>query len=305
MEMPSSAEHWQAESAHSWAALHPWTENAPQPVKFTDLCRSLLDSPDNFAKKLHPSHHRYMILTLIRMIWDLKETRGSPMSSLGGVEAQLNARREHLQEILDQFLHIRLCLPRSMPLNKVELGDAYREAQMVHISHLHGAGDLVDWLHALLRSPTEEGPRRRMLQWAAQSPARVRSVAYHSSQILAILRNYQSNYPLEPFTAFHAGTVLWCVAQVLPRLTLQSNDPVLRLDEIPTCEKDVIPAKEWVSTGNPSRVSVFGVPNLASDQAKDQVLEETAELLKRMTCWSISQNFLKVVTGLLGSGLAT
>jgi hypothetical protein len=305
MEMPSSIDHWQAESAHSWAALHPWTENAPQPLRFKSLCQSILDGPDNSIRKLDSSYHRYFILTLIRMIWALKEINGSPMSSLGGVAAQLNTGRDHLQDILDRFLLIRLSLPAHVPLTKIELADAYREAQMIHMSHLHGAGDLVDRLHAFLRSPTDEGLWRRMMHWAAQDVMRVRNVAYHSSQVLAILRNYQSNYPLEAFTAFHAGAVLWFVAQVLPRPTNEANDPVLRLDKIPTCDRDLTPTREWVSTGTPARVSVFGVPNLASDEGKNQVLEQTAALLKRMTCWRISQNFLKVVMGLLGSELAT
>jgi hypothetical protein len=239
------------------------------------------------------------------MIWGLKEINGSPLSGLGGVAAQLNTGRDHLQRILDQFLYIRLSMPANIPLNKIEVADAYREAQMVHMSHLHGAGDLIDWLHALLRNPTEEGPRSRMRLWAAEDAMRVRNVAYHSCQVLAILRIYPSNYPLEPFSAFHAGAVLWCVAQVLPRPTNQANDPILRLDKIPTSERESVPAREWVSTGTLSRVSMFGVPNLASDEGKDQILEETVTLLGRMTCCSISQNFLKVLVGLLGSRSTT
>ena len=301
MEMPSSPEHWQAESAYSWAALHPWTDKAPQPQRFRPLCRSLLDGSDNSIKELQPAHHRYFILTLIRMIWSLKEINGSPISSLGGMDGTLNIGRKHLQEIVDRFLHIRTALRAATPLSRIELFDAYREAQMVHLSHLYGAGDLVDWLHILLRSPTEARAHSRMMQWAAQDPARVREVAYHSAQVLAILRKYRANFPMEPCSAFQAGTVLWCMTGLLAQSPRETGAPVLRLDIIPTDKRESLPAREWISSGIPSSVSIFGVPDLASEDAKDQVLEQTAGLLRSMTCWRISQSFLKVITGLMGS----
>lgn len=249
--------------------------------------------------KLNPAHHRYFILTLIRMIWGLKEMSGSPMSGLAGVTGQLNIGRKHLQDILDRFLHIRITLPLCTPLSQRELADAYRESQMIHMSHLYGAGDLMDWLYTLLRDPELESTRIRMTQWAAQDDARVREVAYHSSQVLAILRNFQANYPLEPFTAFHAGAVLWCAAQVLPRPNRPVNGSFLRLDKIPVNEEEFFAAKEWISSGSTLHVSVFGVPDLTSENGKEQVLEQTGALLRRMTCWSISQNFLKVIMALM------
>lgn len=302
LEMTSSTEHWQAESAHAWAALHPWSENIPPAPKFRALCTNLLEDTDVFIRKIHPDHHRYFILTLIRMIWSMKEINGSPMASLGGVAAQLNDGTKHLQRIVDRFLHMRISLQIVSPLSKKEVADAYREAQMVHISHLHGAGDLMDWLHMLLRDPSSESTRLRMTHWAAQDAMRVREVAYHSSQVLSILRQYQANYPLEPFSVFHAGAALWCVAQVLPRHSPQINNASLRIDKIPTSEKESFAMKEWVASGSHSHISLFGVPNLASDAGREHVLEQTAGLLKRMTCWSMSQSFLKVIMGLMDSG---
>lgn len=222
----------------------------------------------------------------------------SLMNSLGSVAQQLSIGRDHLQNILDRFLHMRTM---STTLTRFELADAYREAQMIHMSHLHGAGNLVDWLHPLLRNPNEESARLHMMKWAAEDAGRVRNVTYHCSQVLAILRNYQANYPLEPLSAFHAGAVLWCAAQLLPRSAPLADEPTLRLDNIPRCEKDSIAPREWIASGIPSRVHLYGVPNLACEDAKDQVLEQTADLLKRMTCWNISQSFLKIIMRLMST----
>ena len=235
----------------------------------------------------------------------MKEINASPIVSLGGVASHLNDGTKHLQSIVDRFLHIRISLNVATPLTQTELADAYREAQMVHMSHLHGAGDLMDWLYMLLRDPNSESTRLRMTQWAAQDDMRVREVAYHSSQVLSILRHYQANYPLEPFSAFHVGAALWCVAQLLPRPKPEVNSVALRIDKIPTCEKEALVLKDWVTLGSHTHVTLFGVPNLASDAGKEHVLEQTAVLLRRMTCWNMSQNFLKVIMGLMASGPAS
>ena len=299
LEMTSSTEHWQADSAHAWAALHPWSDNIPPAPKFRALCTNLLDDTDGFIRNISPEHHRYFILTLIRMVWSMKEINVSPMASLGGVAAQLNNGTKHLQRIIDRFLHMRISRQVSSPLSKREIADAYREAQMVHLSHLHGAGDLMDWLHRLLRDPSCQSTRLRMSHWAAEDDVRVREVAYHSSQVLSILRQFQANYPLEVFNAFHAGAALWCVAQVLPRRAPQTDSASMRIDKIPTSEKESSAMKEWVTSGSHSSVSLFGVPNLASDAGREHVLEQTAGLLKRMTCGNMSQSFLKVIMGLM------
>lgn len=299
MEMPSSLEHWHAATPEAWAAQHPWTEGGPESLRYRPLCRSLLDNTGNAIAKIKPEHHQIFILTLIRMIWTSKELSGGPMSIFGGgLTGQLDAGRQFLQQILDRFLYVQLCSPASSPLSLQETIDMHYQAQNIHLANLYAAGDLMDWLYSVVRDPRSRINEERMRHWATQDPKRVREVAFHSSSVLSILRDHQTNYPFEPFCAFHAGAALWCMAQLLPPSSTKDKSPPLRLDRIPPGASDQMAVRKWISTGVPSRVSVFGVPDLASVAGRQYVLEQTAELLQRMSFWGISQNFVKVVLGL-------
>jgi hypothetical protein len=258
-----------------------------------------LDNSGNAIAKTKPEHHQIFILTLIRMIWTSREISGGPMSrSGGGLMGHMDAGRQYLQDTLDRFLYVQLSSSASSHLSPRETIDMHYEAQMIHLAHLCAAGDLMDRLYPFVREPRSRAIEERMRQWAAQDPKRVREITIHSSRVLFILRDHQGNHPFEPFCAFHAGAALWCMAQLLPASSTKDRSPSVRLDQISAGASDHLSARNWISTGMPSRVSVFGVPNLACAAGKELVLEQTAELLKSMSFWGISQNFVNVVLGL-------
>ncbi|KAK5310122.1 hypothetical protein LTR93_012108 [Exophiala xenobiotica] len=121
--------------------------------------------------------------------------------------------------------------------------------QLAHLAHLYGAGDLMNWLYPSLHNGLEaENARQRMAQWATEEPKWVREVAYHSAQILALVRQYPSNTPLEPSIIFHAGVVLAYDAM--------SSE-----------------VRAWVHNGDANTVSLHGVQSLCPDLGRQQVLD--------------------------------
>jgi len=140
-----------------------------------------------------------------------------------------------------------------------------------------------------------------MWRWAEHSAARVREVTYHAAQTLAIIRQFPYNLPLEAFNTFHAGVVLWCMADVLPRQSHSRHGRRIRIDQLEEQEEDgpnaVIDA--WIREGGQQVVSLYGVSSLGSDKGRHQVLEQTADVLKGMRVWGIAQNFLKVILELM------
>ncbi|KEF51214.1 uncharacterized protein A1O9_12717 [Exophiala aquamarina CBS 119918] len=300
MEMPSAPEHWEVQSAQAWGALHPWTGRTPRPLRFRPLIRSLFDDTERALAKLDRSHDRIVLLTFVQMMWGVKEMKASPFGDMIPGTVQASEGQMKLQGLIDRFLYLRTNPVAAATLTRRELACAFRQVQMIHMSHLYAAGDLMDWLYPLLRrGPEYESAKARMMKWASQDAVQVREVAFHSSQTLAVFREHQANFPHEPFTAFHAGAVLWCVADLLPKSSSMHTSPGIRLDRLVSHERETVAVKEWIQTGGPQVVSIYGVPNLTAKDGKTQVLEELAALLKRMKPWGIAHNFLKVVTRLM------
>jgi hypothetical protein len=304
MDLPSSSEHWEADSPQAWAVLHPWSQTIPPNLKFKPTIRSLFDGKGRAKEKVKDDRHRQIIiLTLVRMIWSLKEINGSGINDLVRETNHLNEGKKNLLEVLDQFQQSPGASASALYTQK-DLARVAARAQIVHMSHLYGAGDLMDWLYPLLRgsrSHEGENPRSRMMHWAEQSVVRIREVAYHSAQTLAIIRQYPYGLPSEAFNAFHAGVVLWCMAEVLPRESCTTPRCRIRIDKLAgqDDEGDNTAIGLWIRDGGPHAVSLHGVPSLGSDHGRQQVLEQTADLLKGMRVWGIAQNFLKVILELM------
>ena len=302
LNLPGSKEHWDAESAQTWASLHPWSKTCPPTSSLRPAIRLLFDGTPDPVKKIVDEEHCFIIeLTLVRMIWTLKEIKSSPINDLttppiwdDGRTALLRAldnmavpmgalAKNHTREEMNHFVHRML---------------------LIHIAHIYGAGDLMNWLYPYLRDgPEAENARVRMRQWASEDASRIREVAYHSAQIIGLLRHYPNNMPFEAFLIFHAGVVLSCVANLLPRSrtgpTSNANPAPLPLDMLDPGTGDVTARHAaWVSDGGDEQPSLFGVPALCCAAGRHQVLNQTAALLKRRRVWNMARNLAKVVLSL-------
>ncbi|KAH8816699.1 fungal-specific transcription factor domain-containing protein [Xylogone sp. PMI_703] len=299
--LPSPLAMWEAESAHVWMSLHPWTESVPQNLPFRPTIHGLFERSEmGIGKVTDDQHQLIVVITLTRMLWSVKEFEASPINDLVRQTHFLKDSKRHIQEVLDRFLIMQV------PTTKTALSNFVRKIQMIHMSHLYGAGDLMDWIRPMLRGRKEaEGARRRMIAWGAEDPVRIRSITYHSAQTLAILRRFPHNEPLEAFNVFHAGVVLWCMAGLLSEnrpsniscAHQEKHRGVYRIDITTrrgeTCAHSQID-EDWIVNGGPQVVSLHGVPDLCCPRGQIQVLEQTAEILERMQVWGISQSFLLV-----------
>lgn len=310
MAMPSPLSLWEAPSEQAWSALSPWSEDVPPSKPFRSAMRMILD-PDGTGGSSDTSDDetkQIMVLTLMRFFWSLKAIQGFPMIDIVAYKvplvAPLVAGQAKLLEMLDTFL--RSPASATATHTKDALAGMARISQIVHMGHLYAAGDLMDWLHALLHEgPGQERSRARMEEWKAESKQRVREVIYHCAQLLAIVRYYPYNSPLEPFNVFHAGVVLYCAGKMLPQGPTTGPEDrdtprqSIRVDQLSTDATTIAPGiSKWIREGGPEEVTLFGVPVLACAQGRLQVLKQTAELLESMRVWGIAQNFHSVIVRL-------
>jgi hypothetical protein len=206
--LPSSLALWEAESAHIWMSLHPWSESVAPNLPFRPAIHELFEKTETGIGRVTDSQHQLIIvLTLTRMLWSVKEFQGSPIIDLVRGTHILQDSKRNMQEVLDRFLAAPV--QSSVMRTKVGLSTFARKAQIIHMSHLYGSGQVMDWIRPLIRGgPEAESARSCLTEWGAQDAVRLRSTAFHSAQTLAVVRRLPHNEPLEAFNVFNAGMVL-------------------------------------------------------------------------------------------------
>jgi hypothetical protein len=298
MDLQISSKHWEAPSAHAWAALHPWTQT-PKNVLFQPLLRSLFQNPETVLTILKDEHHVIpVILTIMRTLWATAELETNPIRDFFLREHQGGENRAIMLDILDQLA----ISPYSQPALSADnsMTQVAHRLQTVHMAHIVSGGAFTDWLYPYLRGGSDsEGAIEKMMKWAAEDHSRVRDQAFRCAQILGLVREYPFNAPQEAFNLYHASTLLWCLSSILSQ-----GEPWHYCTEAASCRLDFVGhgdnlqlanVKDWIKHGHARHISLHGVPDLLSDNGRRQLLHQTTEILRTMRVWGIAQNFLRIV----------
>lgn len=267
----------------------------PKSPNLAAILRTCLDTAREPNDNLREEEHRYtIILTLSRMLWSLKDMKASPFIDFVPVGPDLLT--PPVLRALDLFIKAPNKLHSS--LTTEELARAMHSQQIIHISHLYGAGNLMNWLFPLLRhGNTAAAAQRNLSLWAAQKPEDVRKAAHHSAQILAIARKYPSNSPDESFLIFYAGAILFYLAKLLSEHQPSDRSITVALDHLTSGNDDaaVFKLETWIQTGEAHRIHLQGTESLCCDTGRRQILDLTIELLKRRVVWGIADSFVNVL----------
>jgi hypothetical protein len=182
--------------------------------------------------------------------------------------------------------------------NRGSLENLVQTALLIHICHLYGAGDLMDWLPALIRtSGSNKAARKRMIDWGQEDPVRLRWVTYHSAQIVALCRDFPFNSPYEGFFLFYAAAALWCGAKILSTVMAPpTSGTVLFIDKhLGESDFQASPIFRWINGEEDYQVGVYGVPLLRSTASSEQVLTECIRVLRNIRIWDVVRGFEKAL----------
>ncbi|RKL12722.1 hypothetical protein BFJ70_g16126 [Fusarium oxysporum] len=304
--LPSSSQHWEAQSAHAWASLHPWASSCPPTGSLRDVIHNVVHGTETGFSKLQDEKHRFLVvLSLARTIWSLKEVHFSSIIERpnNGFESALCTQQQELLLATIDKLYRSDGL-RSRPYTRSQQQQVVYRAQLTHITHLIGAGDLMTFLYSYLRRGHESVDAEfRMRKWAERDAQRVRRVAYHSAQLLGLMRTYPSNLPSEPFVVFHAGVILSVMSILLPACPASVETLPLQIDHLHGDEQQDEKAQAWIKHGGNFSIWVHGVTSLIGEQGREQILDQTAWLLGGMNVWPIAKKFAVLIIS-LREGLA-
>jgi hypothetical protein len=222
----------------------------------------------------------------------------NPVSSLGKPFNELQQCRVSLLSTLQQF--IEPLKNHAVSQTLAEFADQVHCNQIIHMAIVYGLGLMSTWLYSLLRMDTRAAAKDRLKQWSMEEPRRVRQVVYHCAQTLAIVRVHPYNLQFEAFNAFHAGLILWSMIDLLP--AGQDGSPTRGvcvdqlLGEDPAADEEV---NEWIQRGESRMISLHGIPDLQGTGSRRQVLDQTAQILRRMRVPGLAKCFLHVVWDML------
>ncbi|KAK4945326.1 hypothetical protein LTR10_015485 [Elasticomyces elasticus] len=296
--LPEDTARWDASSAYSWMSLRPWGfSEEDESITFRNTMRSVFEpSVLGTIRFTDVQHIHIIVITLSRFLWSMKELQQGPIMDIGPEQWPILEHKKSLLGKLDSYL-VSPYVARDTVMDD-DVQRAVQRALIIHTCHLYAASDLMDWLPALLRcSGRNEAARQRMFQWAEENQAQVRSVVYHSAQILAICRDFTFNTPTEAFHAFYAGAVLWYASWFLApasgdrdnRLSLQIDQPV-RSDPLEASD-----VTAWVNYGNNLTISMYGVSDLSTASGRLKVVEQAVRILQRMRVWKVSERFASIL----------
>lgn len=262
------------------------------------LIRQLYSCSRNITPAIEDDKHR--LLVLLALMTKLSHLRGYGSSALPRpVREHLNDARRQILDRIDCFDQSPAIVARSHTI--IEMTRAIHLVKLVHMAHLNAAGDLMGFLYPVLRNGTEsERARARMFDWAAEDARRYRQVVFSSAQVLSLLRQFPSDTPSEPFLIFHAGVILSCMAQIPRNEDDLEPGEVVRIDSLHG-QSHQTQIADWLAHGSCS-VAMHGVPSLFCSEGRRQILDQTAELLKRRTVWRISESLAQVVIALRNEG---
>lgn len=263
--------------------------------------RSLFEKKHEVDSNVDNQHKHIITVTLIRFLWSLKEIQGAPIIDLVPNLWPIVEHKRMMLGKLDEYIQSPFAVQDTEIDRNVR--SLVQRVQLIHLSHLYGAADLMDWLPALIRSGGEHrAATERMICWGAEDPLRLREVAYHAAQILSINRHFPYNLTCEPFNVFYAGAALWCIARLLHKSSADATETAetLYIDRPPReGEHEMDQTNSWIYGRKNFNPAIYGVPSLCSLSGRVHALEQTLQILDNMRTWGIARNFVNVIVKLL------
>ncbi|EXJ67524.1 uncharacterized protein A1O5_09537 [Cladophialophora psammophila CBS 110553] len=259
-----------------------------------------MGTPDA-AFDVDESHRHLIFLTFIRMLFRLKEPKINFFTD--PLPQGPNDGQEHILYALNSLARSPVAV--SSMCGRSELRHIANQAQLFHIGHLAASSDLINILYPAIRffAGTRgihndfKSVHLLVAALATANQASIRKLIYHCAQILALVRRYPTGWIYEPFIVFHAGIILFLTAGLIPPPCSSAvAGATLQLDDIEVTRYTSPSAKiaTWVRDGGDKVISLDRIPVLCCREGRQELLEYTAELLKRGG-WEIGREFVKLL----------
>ncbi|KAJ5459494.1 uncharacterized protein N7458_001046 [Penicillium daleae] len=212
-DLPCYAAFWEAETPQAWDTIQPWTI-VPQSRPPSEL-GSLLVGPLSVShSRLNWTDKLQALLILLRRFCNIIDlTRGDWVGRL----CHSYGSKDGIEEILkamDLLADVTSNDLKSALLSNEELVCKARALQMVHMAHLHSAGRLMVLVKKICNLELNpDDAFEEILKWGNDNERKAREIAFHSAQILGIVRSHPLNSPSEMSNTFNSGIALFFLSK--------------------------------------------------------------------------------------------
>lgn len=248
-------DHWEAESAHTWASLQPWAHgDPPSSPSFREISRRLFEdtgTPSSTEPHMHvPAsvkitdgfHRTLMSTTMLRMVWDHRESSLGPVS-LGvsllapAFPPETGPLLSILRQLTTSAIHDAAAralrhesrvadkdagFDHTHSLAEQDFRGLVLRARISLVAQIIATDRISDHLDAEWhrgrvadRSKAHEVAERNLRSWAVAHPSEPRRMAHVGAQLLALSRLYPCHLPREPYDTCRAGVLLWTMVPLI------------------------------------------------------------------------------------------
>jgi hypothetical protein len=314
-ELPCSAEFWEAESPEAWTALQPWSKSAPPNPKYGRAFEEFLVATGTDWPRPRDDYQEHLLLaTVVRLFWSTMELESAPASSFLHSFELLGAQKDVLHAALARCRAPLVQHPRLARVEGFEW--VIQRSCLAQFAHLLDCDEVVNYTHLIWRGGRTTGAARQfLLQWASANPRKVRKLTRAAAYILSAIRLFPFNHYLESYHAFHAGFLIW---SMIPPLRSIQGGPAFNSDPFNTqrrgatdaCHLDWLGSDDspeaqtlglWIDEDRSCTLRMHGVPDLLAPEGPRNILQMTADILKRMPVWGIAQVFRNAILRTLHS----
>jgi hypothetical protein len=313
LESPCPVIFWDAETAQAWKAIQPW-KGFPGGYHIRESTFHGLtnwgESSRSFTRE--PAALIHLLQSLCSALELAQPPPWSDISLWHNDSDCYNLGAKKILGRIDAFYTIPMSTTlESSLLSRRQLMCEIRSAHVVHISHLHSAGGVVDLVQKILRLDLDPSQAYgQVLKWGLHKGVQTREAAFHAAQVLGLVRCYPLYSPSEVFNLFNAGMALFFLVKLLARQQSErrrvslDDDPldpgyILRLDYIPADVRSRTlwsrNLNEWMHDKNPFTPGIFGLSDLRSQRGPQYVLTLTGRILESNSVWGISRRFRAVI----------
>jgi hypothetical protein len=296
---------WQARTPVAWKALMShMSENASHALPQV-IIRGLL------AGHAPPSDlpfwaRRLSAQLVSRQLWDSKQAETAYISECFALPSAREIQIETKARLLGglQILADSVAGPRDI----TELISGNIITLILHYSHLHAYGDLLDLLIYVVRSSVQSPPTdpvsigsatQKLVAGLGNNPQGSRRLAWHAAQIVATALKFLVPAPCEILRVFMGYTFLMAFAKHGPhggcfpcQGTADKLDGV-SLDVTQATVKHKEAVERWIEHGGPAVVDPIG--DICDIGAFSKIRQQALQTMGSLRHWGLAEKFTKIL----------
>lgn len=179
-----------------------------------------------------------------------------------------------------------------------------------HYSHLYAADDVMEIIVYIVRNLMSQDPtqqrslelaRKRLRSIFARDPRAVRTLVWHSAQIVAIANEYLVSAPCAIMRVFMGYIFILSYSAYGPHNHEAEEKTPVRLDSSNDSAAQQAAVASWIRTGGPA--SVGSVEDICASGRVLAITRDAQSIMQKLHSWGLAGKFTRILSTLGVKGI--